>query len=164
MSNSNVSRELSVGRPAPHKNSDLSHERIVLGLSEAGWRFVLVASMILLGAVSWAWSAGIGTNLRISDCLTSPHPIIFAPETEVTLMARRGSSCPVFVQRTVASVGGLQVLVTPHNGTLVLRGSSGVIYRPNKDFKGEDFFAFSMRTRLSNYVGTSVVRVRATVN
>lgn len=164
MSNTSMSRNLAVSTPHAQDRSGYAREAQYGGLSEATWRYIFGASMIVLGAVSWAWSAGLGPSLPVSDCQTSPSPVVFSPDTEITLIARRGASCPIFVRRTVAMVDRLNVTVVPRNGIVTPRGGTGVVYRPNKDFKGEDFFAFAMRVQLSNYVGTSLVRVRVTVN
>ena len=54
---------------------------------------------------------------------------------------------------------GLSIDAAPQYGTLSPRGRTGVIYRPDRAFTGNDTFVFSLHGRSS-----STVRIRASVD
>jgi hypothetical protein len=53
--------------------------------------------------------------------------------------------------------------VPPRYGELAPRGRTGVFYRPDPKFKGEDSFAFALRGGPSSSHAKSVIRVQVTV-
>jgi hypothetical protein len=98
-----------------------------------------------------------------SDCRSNPIPLVFDANIQASIMVASGIACPVWAQPLSATVDELQITTPPQNGQALLRGRTGMIYRPNAGFKGEDFVAFAMQGRSHADHGRAIVRVRVTV-
>jgi hypothetical protein len=120
------------------------------------WKFwgVLLAPALAMG---WA------TTGAARDCHVKPIPLVLGQDTQVTAAVPRGVSCSMRVRPGNAMVEDLRIDAPPHHGELAPRGRTGVYYRPDRKFKGEDSFAFALRGGSSAARATSVVRVLVTV-
>jgi hypothetical protein len=138
------------------------YQEMLFGLSDTNWRSILIVSTFLLGASSWAWSASTSRR-AVSKCQITSIPVVLGPITELTMTAKQGASCPIFVRTTIAAIDRIVVTVKPRNGTATPRATSGIIYRSNSRFTGDDFFVFNTWFNLLNYKKKSEVRVKVTV-
>lgn len=97
------------------------------------------------------------------DCRVSAVPLTFGAQADATITMKAGLACPIVVRAGSASVDKLEILSMPQAGTVAERGRTGVTYRPQAGFKGEDSFIFAMRGRSDAHSGTSIVRVSVSV-
>lgn len=104
------------------------------------------------------WVHGLGSH----DCRTKPLPLVFGFSTELAVTMPAGVPCTIAVQPG-GSVHQLTIEAEPENGTLAARGRTGVTYRPNPRFKGEDRFVFSLAGGSNTPHETSAIHVRALV-
>lgn len=74
------------------------------------------------------------------------------------------TSCPVSTKVTAISVNELKITAPAENGSVTVRGRTGVTYRPNPKFRGEDFFAFAIQSHSGRHNGTSLVRVHVIIS
>lgn len=81
--------------------------------------------------------------------------------TTMTLAA--GNPCPVQVLPGSASIEALVVEREPQYGRLSTRGRTGLIYRPDDRFRGEDSFSFSLRGKTARQQGVMQVGVNVVV-
>jgi hypothetical protein len=129
-----------------------SATRRVLGIGAIGLTVALLLAAGLVGA---------GLKQQAA-CQVAPRPLTLEQETTATMHVRAGVPCSI-VARIDAPVAELTVTRLPANGTLVASGRTGLVYRPEPSFRGEDFFAFAMHAGRPGHDDTSVVRVHVAV-
>ena len=139
--------------PRPHV---VYHPDVVAG------RLIAIGALLILMLLAVAWSSGLASLLRSNDCRSWPALPVFG-ETDASMVVHGSVACPIALQAPSLAVDELKMTTLPENGTVTARGRTGVTYRPGTNFKGEDFFAFTMRGRSAAQEGTSHVRVRVTV-
>jgi hypothetical protein len=100
---------------------------------------------------------------EVIDCRRPPLALQLGSKVEVAMAVASGMSCPVIVRAADAALDGLSVEMSPQHGNIVPRGRTGVSYRAAPGFRGEDFFAFSLKGRSRNTAGTMLVWVRVAV-
>jgi hypothetical protein len=121
-----------------------------------GW-FGLFAILIAMGA------ARAFDVVPVPECRTTPARLAFIPVTEVKATTSAGTPCLVSLGLGSARVDKLTITVDPQHGAVAPRGRTGVIYRPQSDFRGEDAFWFSIDGPSNQNPGAAVVRVGITV-
>ena len=72
-------------------------------------------------------------------------------------------ACTISVDIGSALISAVSIETSPANGSLVLRGRTGVIYFPHPNFKGKDMFAFALEGTSGLGAGAALVRVTAAV-
>jgi hypothetical protein len=60
-------------------------------------------------------------------------------------------------------IDALTVTAAAQHGSLAPRGRTGIIYRAQGDYRGEDSFALALRGRAGGDDAVAIVRVRVTV-
>ena len=108
--------------------------------------------MILAGALS------------ARDCRAKPIPLALGLDAEASIAMPANTPCTILVRLGSVALDGITIDAPPERGTLTPRGRTGVVYRPHRDFKGDDTFAFSLHGRSSSVRETSIIRVRASIN
>jgi hypothetical protein len=114
-------------------------------------------SFVLVAAVVWL------TTGTARECQLKPIPIVFGQNTEVSAQVPSGTPCSVRALTGNTTIEDLRIESQPQFGAVVPRGRTGVVYRPDPKFKGEDSFTFALRGGASSLRATSVVRVHVTL-
>jgi hypothetical protein len=119
----------------------------------------------LLVGISFALAAAVVwlTTGAARECQLKPIPVVFGQDTEVAVEAPSGTPCSVRALTGSTTVEDLRIESQPQFGAVVPRGRTGVVYRPDPKFKGEDSFTFALRGGASSLRATSVVRVHVTL-
>jgi hypothetical protein len=117
-----------------------------------------VLTMVLAVTVAWYFELS-----RPVVCQSSPLIFKFGGEADATMALRSNSRCPAFVHTGSVSLDEPIIAVEPSHGTLTPRGRSGVYYRPEANFTGQDFFMMTLSGRTSTQAGTMTVRVNVSV-
>jgi hypothetical protein len=120
------------------------------------WCFVGL-SLVCAGAMVWS---GI---LSARDCRVEPIPLALGRQSEVPIALPANRPCTILVKAGSTPLDDITIDAPPQHGTLVLRGRTGVVYRPGPGFKGSDAFAFSLHGRSSAAAGIAAIQVRAVV-
>jgi hypothetical protein len=97
------------------------------------------------------------------QCRTEPGALAFGADIDATMTVSHSSVCAIWTKADNASFDEPKVMLLPQHGTIALRGRTGVTYRPNREFTGEDSFAFTLRGRSAMRDIASLVRVRVNV-
>ena len=139
-----------------------SHPNVVYHPDAVAGRLIGIGGLLVLMALAAAWSGGLASLLRSNECRSWPALPVFG-ETDASMVVHGSVACPIAVQAPSLAVDELKMTTLPAYGTVTARGRTGVTYRPGTNFKGEDFFAFTMRGHLAAREGTSLVRVHVTV-
>jgi hypothetical protein len=121
--------------------------RVLCGLGTIG--------LLLIGLAA-SWSMPV-------RCQTRPIALAPGASTDASVAMRAGRACTIAVEIGPAIIRAVRIETNPAHGKLMLRGRTGVIYVPDRDFKGKDVFAFALDSAAGRDAGTSLVRVAATV-
>jgi hypothetical protein len=119
-------------------------------------------SLIALGAAcvcAAVWTTALGAG----GCPSAPVPVVLGTDAGAALSMTNGAACTVLLRTGSAVLDDLTIDIPPQHGTVVARGRTGVVYRPHRQFQGEDRFAFTVRGRLGPTFEFSVVRVQVNV-
>lgn len=125
-------------------------------------RIVLGGCAALLSLIG-AWSGMKALDLQPLACRVSPLTLTLGTETAATVQTGGGMACTVALQTGSAVIDDIAVTAPPAHGSIVPRGRTGVIYRAEARYRGEDSFALMLRGRSGAQEGAAVVRVRVTV-
>jgi len=119
---------------------------------------ILVAVFaVLFGARSWGL---VGP----ADCRTDPISLAFGPEINATMTTPPGRACLLSIKVTSASIDQLEIISAPQHGAVTARGHTGMIYRPEREFVGNDSFAFALRNNnAARRDQPTLIRVRVSV-
>jgi hypothetical protein len=122
-------------------------------------RWLVWGLVVALAAVATLWS----TTGAARDCHFKPIPLVLGLDTEISATVPSGVPCSVRTLTGEATVEDLMIHSPPRFGELAPRGRTGVFYRPDPKFKGEDSFIFALRDGASSSHAKSVIRVQVTV-
>lgn len=129
-----------------------------------------IDSRIVLGGCAIVLSLiGVGATLKalelrpLSACVASPVRLVLNGQTNATISTRGGAGCTIAVQTGAALIDDLTVTSQAQHGTVVPRGRTGVVYRANGKYRGEDSFELSFYGRQGAQEGFAVVRVQVRV-
>ena len=125
-------------------------------------RIVLGGCAVLLSLIG-AWSVMKALDLQPSACQVSPLGLVLGAETAVTMRTGSGMACTVAVQTGSAVIDDIAVTAQPGHGSIAPRGRTGVIYRPQARYRGEDSFELALHGRSGMGEDVAIVRVRVTV-
>jgi hypothetical protein len=101
--------------------------------------------------------------LPLGGCQNTPSLLVFGQTFDIAMSLARNSACSIRLHPGSTAVDRLDIVTPPRHGVIDMRGRTGVIYRADRGFKGDDFFTFAVRGQSAAYKGTSVHRVRVTV-
>jgi hypothetical protein len=121
-----------------------------------GWSLLGLGAVVVCAAI-WA------NVLTAGECRTRPLTLALGSDANASITMTRDVPCTILLQIGSAALDDLVVQSRPENGSLTPRGRTGVVYRPDPRFRGEDNFAFAVQGRLGAIAETSVVRVHAVV-
>ena len=102
----------------------------------------IVTLVVIIVVVAGSFWFGQASRETLGGCTTNPLSTEFMPELNVAMTVKSGVACAIWARVITTFVDTLDVVTPPRHGTLRTRGLSGVIYRPDKDYVGEDAFAF----------------------
>jgi hypothetical protein len=144
-----VRRSLELGEAA----SELADARSAIsGAAFVGLSILCVCAMV------------VASVLSVHDCRVKPIALVPGVDANVSILVPPRTPCTIVVQSGNAALRDLLVTVPPVHGTLTPRGRTGVIYQPNRGFRGDDAFAFSLQGSANVAGASALIRVRATVN
>jgi hypothetical protein len=144
-------------------NAKSSERHIVYHPDAVAGRLIAIGAVLLLMFAAVAWASGLASFLRHSECRSWPTLLVFGQETDASLLVRGTVPCSLALQAPSLAVDELKMATLPENGTVMSRGRTGVTYLPGRNFKGDDFFAFTVHGRSALQEGTSLVRVHVSV-
>jgi hypothetical protein len=101
-------------------------------------------------------------NADMRPCWTEPAVLASGAEVAAKMTVAHNAACALSTKLQSITAHDVRIEVPPQHGTLALRGRSGVTYRPESKFTGNDFFAYTLRSR-SARDNMSFVRVSVTV-
>jgi hypothetical protein len=122
----------------------------------SGW---LVWCLVVAPAAAMLWA----TTGAARDCHLKPIALVLGLDTQITATVPSGVSCSVRTLTGDATIADLTIDSPPRYGELAPRDRTGVFYRSDPKFKGEDSFIFALRGGSSSAHAKSVVRVHVTV-
>jgi hypothetical protein len=96
-------------------------------------------------------------------CQASPIALAYGSSAEATMTLASGLACSIAIRSAGTAIDELDISQAPQHGTLSLRGRTGVTYRPQRGYTGDDVFVFSVQSNSSDHVGPMVVRVSVKV-
>jgi hypothetical protein len=120
------------------------------------WAFV---GLGIVCVVAMVWVGMVGAR----DCHVQQIPFTLGVESSASIVMPANTSCTVTVAAGGTLIEEIAIDVMPRDGTAMLRGRTGVTYRPAPRFKGDDSFAFSIRGRVGATSGRSLIQVHATI-
>ncbi len=133
------------------------------GEARLSWRAEMPGSLVML-ALGLLWLAAKTSSIPLpADCAALPGAVVFGVDTQVTMTATSGASCPLSMRIAEASIDDLEIVSPPRNGTATADRRKVAIYRANENFRGDDSFVVAIRGRSPIFTGISVVRVHVTV-
>ena len=116
-----------------------------------------------LGTIGLLLIGLVASWLMPMRCQTRPIAVALGASTDASVAMQAGRACTISVEIGPAIIRMASIETHPAHGRLMLRGRTGVIYVPDRDFKGTDMFAFTLDSAAGREAGTSLVRVAATV-
>jgi hypothetical protein len=119
----------------------------------------LVWGLVVASAAATVWSMTGAAR----DCRFKPITLALGLDRQISATVPRGVPCSVRTLTGDATVEDLAVHSPPRHGELAPRGRTGVFYRPDPKFKGEDSFAFALRGGPNSSHAQSIIRVQMTV-
>jgi hypothetical protein len=122
------------------------------------WVLGFLLTMLFIVCVIWYFELS-----KPVGCQTSPLYFRLGSEAEATMTMRANARCPVYVHTGSATIDEPLAVVDPAHGVLVPRGHSGVYYRPERNFTGQDYFAIVLNGKSGTQSGAMTVRVNVLV-
>jgi hypothetical protein len=116
-----------------------------------GFSALCVCAMVALGALS------------ARDCRVAPIPLQLGAGTALAIAVPANTPCTLLVRAGSATLDEISIDTPPQHGTLVPRGRTGTVYRPDRGFKGDDVFVFAVNARSTTGQERAIIRVQATV-
>lgn len=137
------------------------------GMSTRGatvWQRPELFGCVALAALLLSMIEGPSFNsMGPAQCRTEPGVLAFGADMNATMTVSHNAACAIWTKTGNLSISDVKIAVPPQHGTLVLRGRTGVTYRPAGQFTGNDFFAFALSGRSDARDKMSLVRVGVTV-
>jgi hypothetical protein len=96
------------------------------------------------------------------DCMVSGYLAPYGSNSEGSIDMSSGETCNLRLS-TDGTIEASRISQAPKNGKLRMITSANAVYTPKAGFKGTDEFAFTIKGRSNISVGTSIVKIRATV-
>jgi hypothetical protein len=120
------------------------------------WAFVGLSALCVCAMV-------VAGALSARGCRVAPIPLALGAGTELSISVPANTPCTILIPAGGATLDDITVDEPPQHGTLTARGRTGTIYRPNRGFKGQDVFAFSLNARSGAARESAAVRVQASI-
>ena len=99
------------------------------------------------------------------ECSLDPRSMLPYADSEATAFSRRGAPCMVAPHNMDGRIKSVEVVAGPRNGRISMRGTTGLFYVPNSQFKGTDSFTFRVLRRTdANEVAASIVNLTVNVD
>ncbi len=119
---------------------------------------------LCLAGVAGLFAAPIFFNVpTVNECRLSPLPQPGVAATEAAMTVKSGVLCPFSAKSAWASVDEIAVVTPPRSGTVIPQDHTGLIYRSNAGFHGEDSFSVEMHMRSPVLTGKSLVHFTVAV-
>jgi hypothetical protein len=149
----------------------LAHSRKAHAISSASPALLAPQTGFTYAALCWLVVGGAILPLAgtywlpapAPECQTAPLALKFGGETNATMSVASGMSCTLFARVGSASLNDVIIETPPQHGWLNPRGRSGIVYRAQSGYKGDDTFAIELRGRTSAESGAMKVRVNVSV-
>lgn len=126
-------------------------------------RTVLLGCLALVGVLALGIAARSLDARPLAACQSGPVRLTLGSETPATVTMGSGAACVISFFAPAASMNDLKVIVGPRHGTVTPRGRTGVIYRADAKYRGEDGFDLAVRGRSDSREGVAIVRVKVGV-
>ncbi len=124
-------------------------------------KMFVVVSIVILGAAVLA--AGAGGLLRAHKCRVISQLRPLSGNVEARMVVRSGHACAVHSGATQAIGKFVYLTTSPHHGVVRKRGTTGLIYRPDPRFRGDDFFSYVAHAKSSADSAITWVQVHVRV-
>jgi hypothetical protein len=160
MNQLNLNQAMAAARTMPELPPSQAAEETpaagLVALSSSWPVWLLAGAVVAASAIIWADAPGS------RDCQIPAVPLAFGANTEISVSMRADVPCTIAVQPGPA-IRRLTLQSKPEHGTVTARGRTGVIYRPNATFRGEDRFTFSLAGGSTGAEETATIQVQAIV-
>lgn len=127
--------------PAADHRGPLTPNASDTGIALTFFTVLALVTLTLAGVVRLAAPAG---------CSLDDSLVLLQASGEGSAVSRGGAHCLVAPPRSDWRVRSLELVTPPSNGTISMRGATGLYYYPNSQFKGRDSFAFRVVRRTDN--------------
>ena len=97
------------------------------------------------------------------DCQAGPIRLVAGLASDISAVVPANTTCTIVVKAGSMTLADIGIDTPPEHGSLTPRGRTGVVYRPQRGFKGEDRFEFSLRSGSDGSRKEFVIHVRAVV-
>jgi hypothetical protein len=126
-------------------------------------RAVLLGCLALVGVLALGIAARSLDVRPLAECRSGPVRLTLGSEAPATVTMGSGAACAISFFAPAASMNDVSVMAAPRHGTLTPRGRTGVIYRADAKYRGEDGFDLALRGRSDSGEGVAIVRVNVGV-
>jgi hypothetical protein len=126
-------------------------------------RAALLGCLALVGVLALGIAARALDVRPLAECQSGPVRLTLGSETPATVTMGSGAACVISFFAPAAAMNDLRVMAGPRHGTIAPRGRTGVIYRADAKYRGEDRFDLALRGRSDSGDGVAIVRVNVAV-
>jgi hypothetical protein len=123
-------------------------------------RAVLLGCLALVGVLALGIAARTLDVRPLVECRSGPMPLTLGGETAATVTMGSGAACAISFVALAASMNDISVMAGPRHGTITPRGRTGVIYRADAKYRGDDGFDLALRGRSDSGEGVAIARVK----
>ena len=126
------------------------------GVAVAFFSILAVLTLTLVGATR---------GFAPFECSLDPRSMLPYADSEATAFSRRGAPCMIAPHNSDGRVKAVEVVTGPRNGRISMRGTTGLFYVPNSQFKGTDSLTFRvLRKTDTNEIAGSIVKLTVKVD
>jgi hypothetical protein len=129
----------------------------------SGSQFGLLAASLLSVTIFVGFGAWYFELSKPAVCEPSPLILPFGNDADLGMTVRSEMRCPVYVLPGSAVIDEPLVAVEPRHGSIAPRGHTGVYYRSEPGFKGDDYFAIALSGTVGPHPRMMAIRVTVTV-
>jgi hypothetical protein len=126
-------------------------------------RTVVLGCLAVLGILAVGLAVSSLDARPLAECRSGPVRLRFGSETTAAVTTGAGVPCAISLVAPGASIDDLKVAMAARHGTIAPRGRTGVTYRPDVKYRGEDSFDLALRGRADSGQGFAIVRVQVNV-
>ncbi len=152
-----VRQRMSRARPV----SERLRRRLEIASALPAW--LLVSGMIVCAMASLVLSPSWFNLALPTDCQAALATPTVGAEIAATFTTRSGRMCPLSLPLAGATMNGFSIVSPPRGGVLIANGGTGLLYRSQPGFHGDDAFVLQAQTHAPAFTGASLIRVTVRV-
>jgi hypothetical protein len=148
--------------PSPQIDS-IESAAATLPRPDAGFGYAVLCWLLAGGIVLPVWGLLWLTRPGLTECQAAPLALKLGSQVAVAMNVTSGMACTLFAQIGSASLEEPIIDMPPQHGSVSFRGRSGVMYRADPAYKGNDFFAIKLNGRSNSEPGAMKVGVSVVI-